>query len=174
MASLAASALAHLDAYIASGDLIERIEFHHDRRILAVTLAIRLELAPDDLDTAWQFVDVAHQRALLAALSQLGVPYRNLAQSPGEGFDCSGLTGYAWSKAGVTLTHQSEAQIRESAQRTWETAQAGDLVQYPGHVMIWLGVGTAIVHAPYTGRTVEVDMVSARRTSSVRIADPTG
>ena len=52
------------------------------------------------------------------------------------------------------------------------TAQAGDLVQYPGHVMIWLGVDRAIVHAPYSGRTVEVDSFSTRR--NVRYGDPTG
>ena len=45
-------------------------------------------------------------------------------------------------------------------------------MQYPGHVMMWLGVDRAMVHAPYTGRNVEVDMWSTRR--RVKFGDPTG
>lgn len=174
MAVVATQAYAHLEAYIASGSLGQRIAYHRDRRTLAETLGARLDISPDELEDAWRVVDVPHQEALLVAFTQLGVPYRHFAQSPGEGFDCSGLTGYAWSRAGVSLSHQSEAQIRESSSRTRDTAHAGDLVQYPGHVMIWLGVGDAIVHSPYTGRTVEVDMLTARRAASVSFADPTG
>ena len=45
--------------------------------------------------------------------------------------------------------------------------EPGDLVQYPGHVMMSLGLGTAIVHAPQTGKTVEVKAWSkARRAGS--------
>lgn len=172
MSAVAGSALGHLAAYTDSGELVEQIAYRNDRRILAVTLAGRLGLNPDDLEAAWQIIDIGHQRALMAALGQLGVPYRSMAQRPGAAFDCSGLTGYAWSMAGISLAHQSETQIRESAPRTRATAQAGDLVQYPGHVMMWLGVGDAIVHAPYTGRTVEVGLISARRRSSVNFADP--
>ena len=46
-----------------------------------------------------------------------------------------------------TLARQSSGQIRDAAARTLDTAQAGDLVYYPGHVMMWLGVDNAIVHA---------------------------
>ena len=90
----------------------------------------------------------------------------------GEGFDCSGLTTYAWGVAGKTLTRQSAAQIRSAAKRTAETAMAGDLLYYPGHVMLWLGVDNAIVHAPYTGRNVEVDTVTKRH--SARFGNPIG
>ena len=34
--------------------------------------------------------------AISAAMGQQGVPYRYAASSPGEAFDCSGLTAYAW------------------------------------------------------------------------------
>ena len=37
---------------------------------------------------------------------------------------------------------------------------AGDLVQYPGHVMMYLGVGDAIVHAVNRADDVELDVVS--------------
>jgi hypothetical protein len=49
---------------------------------------------------------------------------------------------------------------------------AGDLVQYPGHVMIYLGVDRAVVHAVMPGRPVEVDVVKARR--NLKFGDPTG
>ncbi len=39
--------------------------------------------------------------------------------------------------------------------------------------MMWLGVDTAIVHAPYTGRTVEVDFVSKGH-RSLRVRRPDG
>ena len=49
---------------------------------------------------------------LNAAMSQLGVPYRFAAESPGVAFDCSGLTKYAWGQAGVYLPHQSRCTVR--------------------------------------------------------------
>ncbi|MGO1056105.1 C40 family peptidase [Crossiella sp. CA198] len=38
-----------------------------------------------------------------AALTQLGVPYRWGASNPGRGFDCSGLTQWAYRQAGVAI-----------------------------------------------------------------------
>jgi len=142
------------------------------RDAVAAKVASRLGVDVVRMQVAWASADLAHQTALLAALTQLGVPYRRNTSQEGVGFDCSGLTTYAWAKAGHTLTRQSGVQIREAAPRTPDTAQAGDLVQYPGHVMMWLGVDTTIVHAPYTGRTVEVDHATTRR--SLKFGDPTG
>ena len=48
---------------------------------------------------------------------------------------------------------------------------AGDLLQYPGHVMMYLGVPGTMVHSPYTGRRVEVDNIPHR---SVRYGNPIG
>jgi hypothetical protein len=52
-------------------------------------------------------------------------------------------------------------------------AKAGDLAQYPGHVMMYLGVGDAIIHSVQRGRTVELDLINTRRANSVRFGDPT-
>jgi cell wall-associated NlpC family hydrolase len=60
--------------------------------------------------------------------------------------------------------------MSESAPRTWDTALPADLVQYPGHVMMYLGAGQAIVHAPNTGTVVRVQDI----TRSVRLASPLG
>ena len=49
--------------------------------------------------------------AVQAAASQVGVAYRYASASPGEAFDCSGLTAWAWEQAGVSLPHQSRSQF---------------------------------------------------------------
>jgi cell wall-associated NlpC family hydrolase len=168
----AAEAVSAIQRALLNKDTASMKAFDQIRDRLAVEIAVRLEVDPARLQAAWQRADREHQLAIVAALSQLGVPYRRNTSRPGEGFDCSGLTAYAWGQAGFELRRQSTAQIRASAPVTDETAQAGDLVQYPGHVMMWLGVDRAIVHAPYTGRDVEVDHVSDRHT--LRWGDPTG
>jgi cell wall-associated NlpC family hydrolase len=162
MAALAVEAVADLEAAIAApaGTTVSLADYQALRAQIATELANRLAIDPARMITAWQNADLTHQLALMAAFTQLGVPYRRNTSKPGEGFDCSGLTTYAWGVAGITLTRQSGAQIRGAAARTADTAMAGDLVYYPGHVMLWLGVDNAIVHAPYTGRNVEVDIVA--------------
>jgi cell wall-associated NlpC family hydrolase len=126
------------------------------------------------LRTAWLAADKSHQIALLSALTQVGVPYHRNSSKPGVGFDCSGLTSFAWSQAGAAIAHQSGSQIKAAAPRNLLTAQAGDLVYYPGHVMLWLGVDTLIVHAVGHGRYVEIDTISARRVSRAKFGNPIG
>lgn len=144
-----------------------------ERDSIAAEIAGRLGLDPVAMQQAWAKADAAHQVALLSALGQMGVPYRRNTSEPGKGFDCSGLTTYAWAQAGVSLTRQSAAQMRQSKKRTIDTAQAGDLMYYPGHIMMWLGVGSAMVHSPLTGRTVEVSLVNERKIKRLKFADPT-
>jgi peptidoglycan DL-endopeptidase CwlO len=100
--------------------------------------------------------------AVTAALSQRGVPYRFAAASPGEAFDCSGLTSWAWGQAGVSLPHQSRAQYASTARVSKDEAQAGDLLFFHNpisHVALYLGDGT-MVHAVRTGTTVSVSGVN--------------
>jgi cell wall-associated NlpC family hydrolase len=139
------------------------------RNRLAEVVADRLGLDRRAMKRAWRQSSIAHQQAVVAALSQLGVPYRRFASVEGQGFDCSGLTSFAWAVAGHSLTRSSGTQIAAAESRSYDNAQAGDLVQYPGHVMMYLGVGDAVVHSPYTGRWVEVRRIGDR---SVRLGDP--
>jgi len=100
--------------------------------------------------------------AVQAALGQQGVPYRYATSTPGVGFDCSGLTAYAWGQAGVGLPHQSRAQFASTPRVPIEQAQAGDLLFFYSpisHVSIYLGNGTQ-VHAPSTGKTVSIASVN--------------
>ena len=130
------------------------------RLALAQAVAPAAGVPAEELDATWRATGDQRLVAVYAALSQVGVTYRRNATSPGQALDCSGLTAYAWSEAGIGLAHQSGTQIRSSAPRSLADAQPGDLVWYPGHVMLYLGAGHAIVHAPYTGKRVEVKEAS--------------
>ena len=100
--------------------------------------------------------------ATSAAQGQLGVPYKFAASSPGVAFDCSGLTKYAWGKAGVYLPHQSAAQYASTPHVPKDQAQPGDLIFYYspiGHVALYLG-GGMMIHAPATGDVVKIVAVN--------------
>jgi cell wall-associated NlpC family hydrolase len=97
--------------------------------------------------------------AVQAAESQLGVPYLWAAEEPGVGFDCSGLTAWAWGQVGVSLPHYSGAQMADSTPVPLNALQPGDLLFYgPGgseHVAMYVGPGT-MIEAPYTGAVVRL------------------
>ena len=99
--------------------------------------------------------------AVSAAYSQLGVPYRFATSSPGVSFDCSGLTKWAWGRAGVGMPHQSGAQYGSFPHVSKDEAQPGDLIFYYspiGHVGIYIG-GGQMVHAPQAGDVVSIATV---------------
>ena len=163
LASVADRALMQLSSFLVSERGADLVSYQRTRAAVVAEVSKRLLLDPQRLEDAWAAADYSHQTALMAALSQAGTPYRKNTSEPGVGFDCSGLTTYAWGRAGLTLARQSSAQIRAAEPRALETAMAGDLVQYPGHVMMYLGVDRAIVHAIKPGRPVEVDYFMAGR-----------
>ena len=139
----------------------------------ATLTAAELGLPAAMIRDAWALSDLDRPTALLAALTQLGVPYRSHTSEPGVGFDCSGLTTYAWSVAGQELPRQSRMQINESKRVERSAAEAGDLMYYPGHVMMFLGIGDAIVHARQRGSDVEITFLTGRHSDNVAFADPT-
>jgi cell wall-associated NlpC family hydrolase len=107
-----------------------------------------------------------------AALSQLGVPYRFATAIPGVAFDCSGLTAWAWGRAGVALPHQSRAQYAALPHVSQSQVQPGDLLFYYnpiGHVAMYIGNGQ-LVQATHPGDVVSVNAVSWSRV--VGIARP--
>jgi len=97
------------------------------------------------------------QIAISSAESQLGVPYIYGAAEPGVGFDCSGLTMWAWGRAGVSLPHVAALQYAELPHVSRSQLQPGDLVFFYSpihHVGIYIGHGM-MVDAPHTGAYVE-------------------
>jgi chaperonin cofactor prefoldin len=98
--------------------------------------------------------------ALAAARSALGRPYVWGANGPGA-FDCSGLTQWAWGRAGVSLPRTSQAQRTAGQQVPLSQARPGDLVTYrsdASHVAIYAG-GAQVIHAPRPGAAVRYDPV---------------
>jgi cell wall-associated NlpC family hydrolase len=102
--------------------------------------------------------------AVRAALSQLGVPYRFAAASPGVAFDCSGLTMWAWSQAGVSLPHFAASQYGTLPHIPMSQLQPGDLVFFYSdihHVGMYIGNGQ-YVQAPRTGDVVKISPLAGR------------
>lgn len=100
--------------------------------------------------------------AIKAALSQLGVRYVFGAKSPGNAFDCSGLTSYSWGVAGVGIPRTSRTQYGGLNHIPTAAIAPGDLIfsGYPiHHVGIYLGNGQ-MIHAPRTGDVVKISAVS--------------
>ena len=160
------------DTFAASDGLVDYLVYAAHRTATARLAARQLGYNEFAMIDSWKNTTLDHQRAVLAAMTQIGVPYRTNTRIEDESFDCSGLTSYAWQESGVELQRISGSQIRNSTKLDRASAKAGDLVHYPGHVMMYLGVDDAIVHSPNTGRTVEIDTLSRRSANRVTFGDP--
>jgi cell wall-associated NlpC family hydrolase len=97
--------------------------------------------------------------AIQAAESQLGVPYVWGGETPGVGFDCSGLVQWSWGQAGVSLPRTSGAQFGATTQIPLADIQPGDLLFYgtdgSQHVAMYIG-GGEMIEAPETGQVVHI------------------
>ena len=107
----------------------------------------------------------AAAEAVSYALAQIGTPYRWGGETPGVGFDCSGLTQASWAAAGIAIPRTSEAQWSGLPHVPLGQLQPGDLIFFnpgefiaglPGHVGIYIGSGE-MVDAPHTGATVRIE-----------------
>ena len=115
-------------------------------------------------------VSGAAGRAVAAAYSQLGVPYKFATSSPGVSFDCSGLTSWAWSQAGVSIPRTSQEQWAGLPHVPLDQIQPGDLIFYYSdvhHVAIYVGNNT-VIHAPFTGSTVSLSGINGRVIGAAR------
>jgi len=120
----------------------------------------------------------AVQTAIAAAMSQRGMPYSwggGGSNGPSYGitypdtgiwgYDCSGLTQYAYARAGISIGGTSREQYNNFSNRTVARAdlQAGDLVFWASgsasssiyHVALYLG-GNQVIQAPQSNDVVKV------------------
>lgn len=174
LAPLALEAVESWHVYLVTGIptyLARHLELRDE---LAAAAATRLGIDPVRLQHTWAVAPQTNMLVLLTAMTQLGVSYRTDTSEPGRGFDCSGLTMWAWSFGGAALTRSSGDQIREAASRAPEEAQPGDLIQYPGHISLYLGIDRAVIHSPEPGRGVEFATVTDRNGRRVRFGHPLG
>ncbi|MFC7546281.1 NlpC/P60 family protein [Plantactinospora sp. GCM10030261] len=114
-------------------------------------------------------VSSAASTAIRTACAQVGDPYVWGATGPNS-FDCSGLTQYAYKAAGISLTHHTGSQWREGRAISSSEARPGDLVFFYSdlhHVGLYLGNGQ-MVHAPRTGKPVQVSSVSYQPVAGYR------
>lgn len=122
------------------------------------------------------------ETVIARAMSQLGVQYAwgggnangptlgirdgGVADSYGDynkvGFDCSGLTLYAFAGVGISLPHYTGYQYQHGTKVSPSEMQRGDLIFYgPGasqHVAIYLGDGQ-MIEAPNSGSVVKISPV---------------
>lgn len=84
----------------------------------------------------------AAQAAVAAATSQIGTPYVWGGSAPG-GFDCSGLTSWAYRQAGVEIPRTAEAQT-VGRQVSHSELLPGDLVLWTGHAAMYVGDGMMV------------------------------
>ena len=109
------------------------------------------------------------QRAVRLARKQLGVPYRYGGASP-SGFDCSGLVSWVYGRLGVALPHNAAALYGTGRPVRRGALRPGDLVFFHGlgHVGLYIGHGR-MIHAPQSGRRVEIQPLSVRDGSLVGV-----
>lgn len=94
--------------------------------------------------------------AVQAARTVVGVRYSWGGSSPATGFDCSGLTSWAWAQAGRSIPRTSRAQFSGTRRVAISDLQPGDLVFYGSpiyHVGLYIG-GGQMIDAPSSGRSV--------------------
>lgn len=105
-------------------------------------------------------------KTLKVAKNLIGTPYVYGGSTP-AGFDCSGFTMYCYAKAGISLTHNAQAQYNQTKSVSTKDMKKGDLVFFGSgtgsitHVGIYVGNGK-FIHSPQTGEYVRIDSLSSR------------
>lgn len=106
-------------------------------------------------------------RALDIAASKRGDPYEWGASGP-YAFDCSGLTYYAYRRAGYPLGRTAQEQYDQVRHIRRSERRPGDLVffhndeGYVYHVGVYAG-GGRIWHAPHPGAVVRLERIWTRK-----------
>lgn len=102
------------------------------------------------------------------ALAEVGRPYVRGGDTPGRGFDCSGLVVYVFRRAiGVRLPRRVAGLRYVGKPVRLRRLEPGDLLFYDtrhrpfSHVGIYIGNGR-MVHAPRPGARVRVEKIDKR------------
>ncbi len=143
--------------------------YNHSRAYVAEVLSYAASYAAPAPALAATGPSPTAAEAVSYALDQIGTPYRWGGETPGVGFDCSGLTQAAYAAAGIVIPRTSEAQWSALPHVPLDQLQPGDLVFFdpgeflaglPGHVGIYIGSGE-MVDAPHTGATVRIENLAS-------------
>lgn len=163
---------------VAALNFIQRTENINDplylaaRKVVSDAVAARMKIDAVELDKAWSKAPRDHQIAVLAAITQLDVPYLEGKESPYVFMDCSGLMWYSWRTAGVDLPRHSVSQMDRHMRVERKDSIAGNIVGEGTHIHMYLGVGNAMIHAPFDRKTVRLKMMSEEQASRVVWTNP--
>lgn len=86
-------------------------------------------------------------QAVAIAMQYVGIAYTYGGESPGSGFDCSGLIKYVYAQLGVDLPHSSSSMVAAGYQVA--SPIPGDIVWTQGHVSLYAGDGMVVEAANY-------------------------
>ncbi len=121
--------------------------------------------SPATVSDLYRYVDgtppLPGETVVNEAIKQLGVRYVWAGSTPSGGFDCSGLTMYAYKQLGIYLPHYSRAQAGYGTPVGSDQLMPGDLVFFSdpiSHVGIYVG-GGLMVNAPRSGDLVTIENV---------------
>lgn len=98
-----------------------------------------------------------------AALAQVGKAYVWASSNPNVGFDCSGLTYYAFKQAGINLNRVAADQYANGTPVSRENLMRGDLVFFSygggiGHVGLYIGNGKFVHASTYSTGVIVSDL----------------
>ncbi len=143
--------------------------YDHSAAYVSQVLALAQALGPPAAAPSAGSATTADAGALAVewALSQIGTPYVWGGETPGMGFDCSGLVQAAYKVAGIALPRVAQDQYDATTKLAAGAPLApGDLVFFGSgttaidHVGLYVGVlngATIMVDAPYTGARVRAE-----------------
>ena len=191
-AVFAAARLLCADGGAGGADLSGAVDdYNHSSSYVAQVLALAQNYATGSAGGASTLAVDSGAGALAVswALSQIGTPYVWGGETPGVGFDCSGLVQAAYAVAGLSLPRVAQDQYDATAKVTpGAVLDPGDLVFFGGgpgsvdHVGLFVGVVNGrdvMVDAPHTGADVRAEAFPATvgavvREPAVRGGDPAG
>jgi cell wall-associated NlpC family hydrolase len=151
-------------------------DYNHSSSYVAQVLALAQSYAAVSTGPAGgtSTLDVDSGAGALAvswALSQIGTPYVWGGETPGVGFDCSGLVQAAYAVAGLALPRVAQDQYDATPKlASGAVLVPGDLVFFGGgpgsidHVGLFVGVVNGqdvMVDAPHTGADVRAEAFPA-------------
>ena len=140
---------------------VNLLPFRYISKIVALVLAATMLVtvsgslaAPAHAGTG---ATTARARVVQRAVNQIGTKYTWGEESPKKGFDCSGLSLWAFQSEGVSLPHSSLMQYQLAGSKGFKRVRSrqnlikGDLVFFKtskrakvGHVGIYMGAGQMI------------------------------
>ena len=144
-------------------------DYNHSAAYVAQVLALAQTYAagPSPVASGAVSPDGTGPVAVSWALAQIGTPYVWGGETPGVGFDCSGLVQAAYAVAGVALPRVAQDQYDATPKLAAGAALApGDLVFFGGgpgsidHVGLYVGLvdgQSVMVDAPHTGADVRAE-----------------